>query len=79
MKNKIILFDADGVFDEFDPDGAFNEFDADGVFNEFDADVTHLLADVDENGFCHRTTKYLLALLHGCWIVRSDCMCSTPQ
>ena len=47
--------------------------------DEFDADVTHLLADVDENGFCHRTTKYLLALLHGCWIVRSDCMCSTPQ
>lgn len=42
------------------------------VSTKFDDTVTHLLTEVDENGFCKRKTKYLQALLKGIWVVSFD-------
>lgn len=36
-------------------------------------DVTHVIAATDANGACIRTMKILIAILHGRWIVTTEC------
>lgn len=35
--------------------------------------VTHVIASANKNGACKRTLKFLMAILHGKWILSIDC------
>jgi hypothetical protein len=52
--------------------GFMKQYDIDWS-NDVDDQVTHLVTAVDDRGFCSRSTKYMLALLKGLWIVKYDC------
>ena len=44
------------------------------ILSEYDSSAcTHVIAQVNQDGLCQRTIKYLLAVLDGKWIVSIEC------
>lgn len=43
------------------------------ISTSWNPSVTHVIASTDLSGACKRTLKFLMAILHGKWVVSLDC------